>query len=117
MKLKVIARPNAYGFGKDWLLRVSKGKKVKTFYLGQDAKVCKRVIGLDMSSFGTIIREKFKTDLIDFENKKINEFIGQIILLASYGIDFSTDDDLNETIEECIGNNIFEKETWELSSQ
>lgn len=42
--------PNGYGFGQDWTLIVSRMvdgqvEKIRHFWLGQDAKVCARVMG------------------------------------------------------------------------
>lgn len=37
---------NGYGFGYDWQLKVQVRNKIKVFYLGQDAKVCRRILGL-----------------------------------------------------------------------
>ena len=46
MKTELIITRNGYGFGGDWQLSVTKGKRRKIFYLGQDAKVCHRILGL-----------------------------------------------------------------------
>lgn len=41
-------RPNGYGFGRNWSLVLKKeGKTIDSKYLGQDAKVSSRVLGLD----------------------------------------------------------------------
>lgn len=40
--MKVLFENNAYGFGKNWTL-VAYGKK---FWLGQDGKVCHRLLGM-----------------------------------------------------------------------
>jgi hypothetical protein len=42
MKPIIVSTPNAYGFGHDWTLVV----KGRSFYLGQDAKFCQRVLGM-----------------------------------------------------------------------
>ena len=41
--------PNRYGFGRDWTLVVKHGKTSRKFWLGQDAKVFSRIIGIDHS--------------------------------------------------------------------
>lgn len=46
MKTDLIVTRNGYGFGGDWQLSVSKGKHKKVFWLGQDAKVCHRILGM-----------------------------------------------------------------------
>jgi hypothetical protein len=38
---KLRTKPNAYGFGRDWYLTIED----REFWLGQDAKVCSRVLG------------------------------------------------------------------------
>jgi len=46
MKVEVIHYPNGYGFGHDWQLKLTNDQKeIKQFFLGQDAKVCRRLIG------------------------------------------------------------------------
>jgi hypothetical protein len=42
MKPIIVVTPNGYGFGHDWSLVV----KGRSFYLGQDAKFCQRVLGM-----------------------------------------------------------------------
>lgn len=49
MKAIVVSTPNAYGFGRDWHLKLSTAKTERTFYLGQDAKVCNRILGMSPS--------------------------------------------------------------------
>jgi len=46
--------PNGYGFGQDWTLIISQVaagqiQKVRRFWLGQDAKVCARIMGQRIS--------------------------------------------------------------------
>jgi hypothetical protein len=51
MKKYIETRPNPYGFGHDWTLVVDYKdygtNKQKRFFLGQDVKFCKRVLGRD----------------------------------------------------------------------
>lgn len=42
----LIVTRNGYGFGHDWQLEVTKDGVTKEFYLGQDAKVCSRILGM-----------------------------------------------------------------------
>ena len=42
MKPIIETHPNAYGFGHDWTLNAFG----RTFYLGQDVKFCRRVLGM-----------------------------------------------------------------------
>jgi len=52
------ARPNAYGFGHDWNLELSDGKTSKSYWLGQDAKVFSRILGMDYNSAPDYYAEK-----------------------------------------------------------
>jgi len=56
----LIARPNAYGFGRDWTIVLKKGNITKTFWLGQDIKVVSRILGMRMS------------EAVEYYNKKAN---------------------------------------------
>jgi hypothetical protein len=47
MEAKILHSPNGYGFGHDWQLQLTKDQVPKTFYLGQDAKVCSRILGMN----------------------------------------------------------------------
>lgn len=46
MKADLIITRNGYGFGHDWQLEVTRNEEKKVFYLGQDAKVCSRILGM-----------------------------------------------------------------------
>jgi hypothetical protein len=46
MKAKIEITSN-YGFDHNWTLTVETDKKQKSFYLGQDVKFCRRVLGLE----------------------------------------------------------------------
>ena len=46
MKKDLIINRNGYGFGYDWQMIVTKDEQTKVFYLGQDAKVCCRILGM-----------------------------------------------------------------------
>lgn len=47
MEASVIITPNPYGFGKNWSLSVKTEDGDKKFYLGQDVKFCRRVLGME----------------------------------------------------------------------
>jgi hypothetical protein len=49
MKAKVIVSRGEYGFGHTWCLVLETKKFSQRFYLGQDGKFCKRVLGMDPS--------------------------------------------------------------------
>ena len=44
MEAKIVTSSN-YGFGHKWHLQVNLAGVTKTFYLGQDVKVCSRMLG------------------------------------------------------------------------
>lgn len=44
MKATIEVSNGSYGFGKTWSLKVETKTKSKTFFLGQDAKVCHRLL-------------------------------------------------------------------------
>jgi len=48
MKATIEMTPNGYGFGYDWTLVLPPTKKwgVQRFFMGQDAKVCARLLGM-----------------------------------------------------------------------
>ncbi len=65
--------PNAYGFGRDWYLNVETNNGVKEFRLGQDVKVCSRLLGMTPKEVTTEIGSndlRRKTT-----RKKLAEFI------------------------------------------
>lgn len=50
MKAKIEIENGSYGFDKTWTLVITKGDKVlNAFFLGQDVKFCRRVLGMDPS--------------------------------------------------------------------
>lgn len=44
MKAEIFSTP--YYFGRTWQLKASTPKKEKVFFLGQDVKVCRRLLGM-----------------------------------------------------------------------
>ena len=70
---------NAYGFGKDWTLRTDTGKDI---YLGQDAKVCSRILGCRPSDLIQMISERTGltyNESRDIESTTQNECLAEII--------------------------------------
>jgi len=47
MKNTIRVSVGGYGFSHNWTLICKTPKKTKSFFLGQDVKFCKRVLGLD----------------------------------------------------------------------
>jgi hypothetical protein len=46
MKATIEFKRNGYGFGMDWTLIIEDGDVRKGFFLGQDAKVCDRILNM-----------------------------------------------------------------------
>lgn len=65
MKAKVIVSRGEYGFGHTWCLVVETKKHSQRFYLGQDGKFCRRVLGMDPS----IVVARIGTREIDNDTK------------------------------------------------
>lgn len=55
MEVDLIVTRNGYGFGHDWQLEVTKDGVTKQFYLGQDAKVCSRILGMRGSEVAEVV--------------------------------------------------------------
>ena len=65
---------SSYGFDHNWMLVLSTPKKTKSFYLGQDVKFCRRVLGMEPS----YIVKQIGTGVIDegtTGNRKLAKFI------------------------------------------
>jgi hypothetical protein len=62
-----------YGFNYNWSLMLSNEKVSKTFYLGQDVKVCKRMLQMEPRD----VVKAIGTAMIETEagNKKLTRFI------------------------------------------
>lgn len=77
--------PNGYGFGYDWSLLVTTQNGTKNFYLGQDAKFCSRVLGMEPSY---IVNQIGDNDLRKVETrKKFGEFIVETLGLTDEIVD------------------------------
>jgi hypothetical protein len=69
-KAEIILSAGPYGFGRTWELKVY-GKR---FYLGQDAKVCSRLLGLDPKEVINLIRGN------NISDDKINNNLAVLII-------------------------------------
>lgn len=91
MNAIINSTPNGYGFGHDWTLVVNG----KSFYLGQDAKFCSRVLGMTGRDVVNAIGDN------DLTKKKTRTALANFIM-----------DRL------CLSENIVESlEPWELCCQ
>ena len=66
-------RPNVYGFGHDWYLNVETDSCTKEFRLGQDVKVCSRLLGMTPKEVTTEIGSNDLRKKIT--RKKLGEYI------------------------------------------
>ncbi len=74
---EMIAKPNAFGFGKDWFIIFKRGSKVvKEFWLGQDVKVVSRKLGMRMDEAVRYYKEKSGSENFDV----VKEYIAADIL-------------------------------------
>jgi hypothetical protein len=62
-----------YGFDYNWTLVLSTPKKTKRFYLGQDIKFCRRILGLEPSYIIEVIGTN------DIQNKTGNKKLAKFI--------------------------------------
>jgi hypothetical protein len=76
MEKDLIITRNGYGFGFDWQLSVTKNGVTKNFYLGQDAKVCSRILGMESSEVMDIVGSN------NLALKETREKIADLILEA-----------------------------------
>lgn len=72
-----------YGFGRTWELKVY-GKR---FYLGQDAKVCSRLLGLDPKEVINLIRGN------NISDDKINNNLA-VLIIDTIGLSYEAAQDL-----------------------
>ena len=88
IKYDLDARPNAYGFGRDYTLTLidTTTGRMRPFFLGQDAKVFSRMLGMDMR------------DAVDYYTKKAKsrDFSKVKKLIAKDIISTITDGDLSQ---------------------
>ena len=85
MKAEIKISSN-YGFDHNWTLVLSTPKLTKSFYLGQDVKFCRRVLGMEPS----YIVKQIGTGVIDegtTGNRKLAKFICKQLNLTAKNID------------------------------
>jgi len=95
MKANIIVTQGSYGFGHNWSLVCKTAKKKRIFYLGQDEKACRRILGL--TPRGVI--DKIGT--AEIESKGGNRKLAQLFV-EHYGLN---------------GHNISKIEAWQLSAE
>ena len=89
MKATIEMTPNGYGFGYDWTLVLPPTKKrgVQRFFMGQDAKISARLLGM---TFDQLAVELFKrcgrTDLSLWHSTKVRQALASLIIEALGGI-------------------------------
>ncbi len=65
---------SSYGFDHNWTLVVTNSKGTKAFYLGQDIKFCRRVLGMETS----YIVEQIGSN--DLTNPRVNSRLAKFII-------------------------------------
>ena len=71
--------PEGYGFGHNWTLVKKTGKKTNRFWLGQDAKVTSRILGMD---FGNAV-DYYSRRAGSKDFKKVKPYIVRDIVRAT----------------------------------
>ena len=95
MKSTISVSSGNYGFVKNWTLICSTPKITKSFYLGQDVKVCSRILGISPSQ---LIEEIGSNDFREESTlRKLGTFIAKEIGLN--------------------GHNIKKLESWEIAAE
>ena len=80
-------QPNGYGFGYDWTLVLPPTKRHPNgqhFLLGQDAKVCARIIGIDLRDVVYQVQER--TGSRDLTVPAVNHYVASLIVRAFGGL-------------------------------
>tara|TARA_R110000744_G_scaffold7342_2_gene25285 strand:- start:4934 stop:5221 length:288 start_codon:yes stop_codon:yes gene_type:complete len=95
MKSTISVSSGNYGFAKNWTLICSTPKITKSFYLGQDVKVCSRILGISPSQL--------------IEEIGCNDF-GKESTLKKLGTYIANEIGLN-------GHNIKKLESWEIAAE
>lgn len=104
IEYELLARPNAYGFGKDWTLVMTKGTQKKSFWLGQDVKVMSRILGMSMREGVEYYKKKANSSNFEI----IAPLIASDILRKKLDTQRLTQDKLEEA---------FKKNVWGMSIQ
>jgi hypothetical protein len=72
---------SSYGFDHNWTLEVTTNQGTKAFYLGQDVKFCKRVLGMEPSY---IVQQIGSNDVTEPKvNSRLAKFIIKSLGLSS----------------------------------
>ena len=98
LQVDLIVTRNGYGFGYDWQMSVKRGEEEKIFYLGQDAKVCSRILGMT----GREVAQHVGSN--DLNLLSTRQAIAEMIL-QTFGV---TDDNEDE---------LFNTPPWELAAE
>ena len=83
---------SSYGFDHNWTLEVTTNEGIKTFYLGQDVKFCKRVLGMEPSYIvqqigsGDVTEPKVNSRLAKFIIKSLGLSSKQLNELRSWDL-------------------------------
>jgi hypothetical protein len=74
--------PNGYGFGHDWTLVVTYAGQTQRFWLGQDAKVCYRLLGMNGRELADALELACPVDMTE---QRVLDTVGTYILAALLG--------------------------------
>jgi hypothetical protein len=100
--------PNGYGFGRDYFLVLTDGERMKRYWLGQDAKVFSRVLGIPMREAVEYYSQKAQSENFD----DVKPFIAADIIRSLRNI---TDSQWEVTDEDVKA--LMTAEAWELCCQ
>ena len=96
--------PNSYGFGSDLHLDLKKGKKERSFWLGQTAKYFGRALGWEIGD--AINQCETETGSRDVEKKEVNAWLTEKVLQGMISEEQDHDEELKRLFEV--------KEPWTL---
>jgi hypothetical protein len=76
MKATILVSAGPYGFGKTWTLELTTKTRTKQFFLGQDGKVCSRLLQMEARD----VVQAIGTPVLDEKGcKKLAKFILETI--------------------------------------
>jgi hypothetical protein len=104
IEYELIAKPNAYGFGHDWTLVLSKNGEQKHFWLGQDVKVISRILGMRMAYAVEHYKKKANSSNFDV----VKEYIAADILREKLNTQRLTQEQLEK---------LWKRPKWDLAVQ
>jgi hypothetical protein len=112
-----------YGFGSNWHLNIgNKNKVVKSFWLGQGAKVTSRMLGMDYNDYTKRVIEKvgkkkgYSSEGNFLADKKVNKMITEDILHSTFGDEWISPRDYNEN-ENLVDGEILGGWTGEINNK